>query len=182
MQHKRLDFPEASREFPLRYPWQLERNLKLPAATRETKKFHPLCKIRPVSPAAPREQSHVPSRNWEGGSISFSNSRGSSQYPSPPRFHTTNGEMPHVHRLISTEGRFLCFVLRRIPVFPSYLRRRRVSYIETLEEPCCSCCKSKGQRVLSQLEIRPDSPTPTRMKHRVGLHNPNGGLTHLLYL
>ena len=179
---RRLDFPEASREFPLRYPWQLERNLKLPAATRETKKFHPLCKIRPVSPAAPREQSHVPSRNWEGGSISFSNSRGSSQYPSPPRFHTTNGEMPHVHRLISTESRFLCFVLGRILLLPSYLKRRLISPIETLEEPHGLCCKLKGQRVLPQLEIRPDSPTPTQMEPQVGLHNPNGGLPLLLYL
>ena len=143
--------------------------------------FSTLSEIRPLSPALPREQPMFPLKNGKEGGFPLA----TQEVLHDTRrhlFHTTNGEVHHVHRLISTEGRFLCFVLRRIPVFPSYLRRRRVSYIETLEEPCCSCCKSKGQRVLSQLEIRPDSPTPTRMKHRVGLHNPNGGLTHLLYL
>ena len=103
----------------------------------------------------------------------FSNSRGSPPYPSPLRFPTTSQEEPRVHRLISTEGQFLCFVLRRISMFPSYLKRRLVSPIETLEEPRSSCCKSKGKRVLIQLEIRPDSPTLTRMEPRVCLHNPS---------
>ena len=143
--------------------------------------FSTLSEIRPLSPALPREQPMFPLKNGKEGGFPLA----TQEVLHDTRrhlFHTTNGEVHHVHRLISTESRFLCFVLGRILLLPSYLKRRLISPIETLEEPHGLCCKLKGQRVLPQLEIRPDSPTPTQMEPQVGLHNPNGGLPLLLYL
>ena len=146
--------------------WQLEKPRDPPLQAR----------LESFSPEA------APSQNWKGCSIPFSNLRGSPRYPSPPRFPTTDQEKPHVYCLVLTEGQFLGFILWRILMLPSYHKRKLNSAIETLEEPRGSCCKSKGQRVPPQLELRPDSPTPTRMEPRVCLHNPNGGLTPLVYL
>ena len=63
-----------------------------------------------------------------------------------------------------------------------HLKRRPVSPTETREETLGSCCKTKGQRVPPQLEMRPDSPAPTRLKPRVDPHNMKGGLACLLHL
>ena len=78
------------------------------------------------------------------------------------------------------EAQIPCFTSRGIPTFPSHLKRRPVSPIETSEEPRGSCCNSKGRRVPPQLEIRPDSPAPTKVETRVFPQNMMGSLTPLL--
>ena len=78
------------------------------------------------------------------------------------------------------EAQIPCFVSRGILTFPSHLKRRPVSFIETSEEPRGSCCNLKGHRVPPQLEIRPDSPAPARVETRVSPQNMKVSLTPLL--
>ena len=69
--------------------------------------------------------------------------------------------------------------LKRNPNFPSHHKRRPVSPIESRVEPRGSCCKEKGRRVSSLLQISPDAPAPAPMAHRVSPHNRMGGLSAL---
>ena len=78
-------------------------------------------------------------------------------------------------------GRFPFFNLRGIPTFPSHLKGRTVSHIETREEPQASCHKLKRHRVPNQLVIKTFFCTDQR-EPRVSPHKRKGGLTHLLHL
>ena len=104
------------------------------------------------------------------------NFRGTTSFP--PKLEK-NPVFPTSYR---DEGQFPCSVLRGIPSFPLRLKRRPFSPTETREGPCGSCHKSKGHRVLPQLEIPPGSPALTRVEPRVCPHNTKGGLTPLLHL
>ena len=69
--------------------------------------------------------------------------------------------------------------LKRNPNFPWHNKRRPVSPIESRVEPRGSCCKEKGRRVSSLLQISPDAPAPAPMEHRVSPHSKMGGLSAL---
>ena len=138
--------------------------------------------MRPFSPAATREQSQVPSQNSRGGLTPFMQLKGAQRSPSQLKvkaeFPTTNREESHVPTS-SGERAHSLLQLKRNPNFPSHHKRRPVSPIESRVEPRGSCCKEKGRRVSSLLQISPDAPAPAPMEHRVSPHNRMGGLSPL---
>ena len=138
--------------------------------------------MRPFSPTVAREQFRVPSPDSRGGVTSFM------QLWRPRDPVTTRDEIlvsrrksrraPCAPSHLEMRSQSL-LQLKRNPNFPSHHKRRPVSPIESRVEPRGSCCKEKGRRVSSLLQISPDAPAPAPMEHRVSPHNRMGGLSAL---
>ena len=106
-------------------------------------RFPPQWEMRPFSPAAPRKQSQVPSRNAKGGSTPFMQLK---RFPETP---ITMQEEPLVSHHNSRRG----------PCSPPHLEMRANSPASTREDSQLSPCTSRGGLShLLKLERNPTVP------------------------
>ena len=138
---RRLDLPGATREVP----WSPHHNSSetpiFPPQVRKTMRFPSQHEMRPVSSAVPWEESWVPTRNPKGGLThslyatqevpwgTCCHSRGT------PSFLPQLKKSPVFPTSFWDDGQLAWFKLRGTLTFPSHLKRRPVSRIESREEP-----------------------------------------------
>ena len=149
-QHKRLP------EFPIVHGEESQASC---CNLRHTMRFSNQCEMRPFSPAAPPEQSRVPSQNSRGGLTPFMQLKGAQRSPSQlemkPEFPATSQEEPRVSHLLWRRGPIPCFNSRGIPTSP---RTTRGGLCHQLNLEWNPADPAKGKRTLSS----PSAPDKSR--------------------